>query len=75
MSQLELSSGPCSCLCCTWICFQETPLLSQEHQDTVLLPGGETTEKQEVTIDLGMERGYVERTGPVLSAPILGRKG
>lgn len=61
-------SGPCSCLCCTWICFQETPLLSQWRQDTMLLPGAVTTKKQEVTINL--EGREVMWNGQVLSCPL-----
>lgn len=37
--------------CCCWICFQET--LPWEHQDLLLLPGGGTTEKWEVSSQLG----------------------
>ena len=64
-----ISSDPCSCPCCTWICFQETPPLPWGHQDLLILPGGGTAEKRE----LQKERGYLEWMGPVPSHP--GEKG
>lgn len=66
-----ICSGPWSCLCCTWSCFQETPLLSQGHQDTLLLPGGRATKKQEVTINLGGREKLcgMDRSYPVHSHP------
>lgn len=64
-------SDPCSCPCCTWICFQETPPLPWGDQDLLLLPRVGTTEKWEVTIQLKKGKRLLDMGGlhPVPSHP------